>query len=130
MREPQVQIANSGLNGRRSMKQILRAALLLAEIIASVWAVDLAFSLISDPSTWLLIAGIWLLFLVGAFWYYRLLVVKHRREEQRRLGGKDASESNQGPTLGKLEHFVGGVGDVVERRLRHAHWPGKRGDQG
>ena len=49
------------------MKQILGAALLLAEIIASVWAVDLAFSLISDPSTVLLIAGIWLLFLVGAF---------------------------------------------------------------
>ena len=49
------------------MKKILRAALLLAEIIASVWAVDLAFSLISDPSTWLLIAGIWLFFWSGLF---------------------------------------------------------------
>jgi hypothetical protein len=112
------------------MKQILRGALLLAEIIASVWALDLAFSLISDPSNWLLLAGIWLLFLVGAFWYYRLLVAKHRREERRRKGGDDAGETNEGSTLGKLEHFVGGVGGAVERRLRDAHWPGKRGDQG
>jgi hypothetical protein len=112
------------------MKQILRAALLLAEIIASVWALDLAFSLISDPSTWLLIAGVWLLFLVGAFWYYRVLVVKHRREERRRKGGDDATETSEGSALGKLEHFAGGIGGVVERRLRDAHWPGKRGDQG
>jgi len=112
------------------MKEILRAALLLAEIIASVWAVDLAFSLISDPSTWLLIAGIWLLFLVGAFWYYRLLVMKHRREERQRKGGDDATEANGGSTSGKVEHFVSGIGGVVERRLRDAHWPGKRGDQG
>jgi hypothetical protein len=112
------------------MKQILSAALLLAEIIASVWAVDLAFSLISDPSTWLLIAGIWLLFLVGAFWYYRLLVVKHRREERQKKGGDDASETTEGSTLGKLEHFASGIGSDVERRVRNTHWPGKRGDQG
>ncbi len=66
MHKPEDQIANSDLNGRRTMRQILGAALLLAEIIASVWAVDLAFSLISDPSTWLLIAGIWLLFSGGS----------------------------------------------------------------
>jgi len=77
------------------MKQILGAALLLAEIIASVWAVDLAFSLISDPSTVLLIAGIWLLFLVGAFWYYRLLVIKHRREKRQQKGGDEANETSQ-----------------------------------
>jgi len=112
------------------MKQILRAALLLAEIIASVWAVDLAFSLISDPSTWLLIAGIWLLFLVGAFWYYRLLVAKHRREKLLGKGGEDAGETEEGTTHGKLEHFIGGLGSVVERRLRNTNWPGKRGDQG
>ncbi len=112
------------------MKQILRAALLLAEIIASVWAVDLAFSLISDPSTGLLIAGIWLLFLVGAFWYYRLLVGKHRREERLRKGGEDAGEKDEVSTVGKVEHFLGGLGSHVERRLRNANWPGKRGDQG
>src|ERR1700688_4891112 len=112
------------------MKQILRAALLLAEIIASVWAVDLAFSLISDPSTGLLIAGIWLLFLVGAFWYYRLLVMKHRREERQRKGGDDAGETDEGSTVGKLEHFIGGLRSVVGRRVRDTHWPGKRGDQG
>jgi hypothetical protein len=112
------------------MKQILRAALLLAEIIASVWAVDLAFSLINDPSTVLLIAGIWLLFLVGAFWYYRLLVAKHRREERQKKGGDDAGETNQGSTLGKLEQFVSHVGGGVGRRVRDANWPGKRGDQG
>lgn len=111
------------------MKQILRAALLLAEIIASIWAVDLAFSLINDPSTWLLTAGIWLLFLVGAFWYYRLLVVKHRKEERLRKGGNDAGEPNPRATFGRLEHFIGGVGDDVQRRLRDTHWPGKRGDQ-
>jgi hypothetical protein len=112
------------------MKQILRAALLLAEIIASVWAVDLAFSLISDPSTWLLIAGIWLLFLVGAFWYYRMLVAKHRRDERQKKGGVDAGETDEVSTLGKLEHFIGGIGNVVERWLRNTHWTGKRGDQG
>jgi ABC-type nickel/cobalt efflux system permease component RcnA len=112
------------------MKQILRAALLLAEIIASVWAVDLAFSLISDPSTWLLIAGIWLLFLVGAFWYYRLLVAKHRRDKGRTKGEDNADETNEGSTHGKLEHFIGGLGSTVERRLRNANWPGKRRDQG
>lgn len=111
------------------MKQILGAALLLAEIIASVWAVDLGFSLISDPSTGLLIAGIWLLFLVGAFWYYRLLVAKHRREERQRKGGDDASETNEGPRLGKLEHFISDVGGDLGRRMRDTHWPGKRGDQ-
>jgi hypothetical protein len=112
------------------MKQILRAALLLAEIIASVWAVDLAFSLISDPSTGLLIAGIWLLFLVGAFWYYRLLVAKHRREKRQLKGGDDTDETDEVSTFGKLEHFIGGLGSVVERRLRNTNWPGKRGDQG
>lgn len=111
------------------MKRILRAALLLAEIIASVWAVDLAFSLISDPSTWLLITGIWLLFLVGAFWYYRLQVFKHRRDQQQPEGGDDAAETSGISTLGKLEQFVGGVGRDVGRRVRHADWPGKRGDQ-
>ena len=112
------------------MKQILRAALLLAEIIASVWAVDLAFSLISDPSTGLLIAGIWLLFLVGAFWYYRLLVAKHRREERLRKGGDDASETHEGSTIGKLEHFASDLGGDLGRRMRNANWPGKRRDQG
>ena len=43
-------------------------ALLLSEIMASVWSLDLAFSLIGDPSNWLLLSEIWL-FLVGAFWY-------------------------------------------------------------
>jgi membrane protein implicated in regulation of membrane protease activity len=118
------------LDGSRTMKKILGAALLLAEIMASVWAVDLAFSLISDPSTWLLIAGIWLLFLVGAFWYYRLLVMKHRREERQKKGGDDASDSNESSTFGKLEHFVSDVSGSVGRRVRNANWPGKRGDQG
>jgi len=112
------------------MKQILRAALLLAEIIASVWAVDLAFSLIDDPSTGLLIAGIWLLFLVGAFWYYRMLVMKHRRDKRLQQGGEDASERDGGSTRGKVEHFFSSVSGDVERRMRNAHWPGKRGDQG
>jgi hypothetical protein len=115
---------------RQTMKQILRAALLLAEVIASVWAIDLAFSLISDPSTVLLIAGIWLLFLVGAFWYYRILVGKHRREERLRKEGDDAGGAEDGSTIGKVEHFIGGLGHVVERRMRNANWPGKRGDQG
>jgi hypothetical protein len=123
------QTADSGFDGRQTMKRILRAALLLAEIIASVWAVDLAFSLISDPSTWLLITGIWLLFLVGAFWYYRLQVFKHRRDQQRQKGGEDGAEPSGTSTLGKLEQFVGGVSRDVERRVRHADWTGKRGDQ-
>ena len=112
------------------MKQILGAALLLAEIIASVWAVDLAFSLINDPSTVLLIAGIWLLFLVGAFWYYRLLVMKHRRKERQQKGGDEGNETNENSPFSKLEHFAGGIRDDVGRRVRDAHWPGKRGDQG
>jgi hypothetical protein len=112
------------------MKKILGAALLRAEIIASVWAVDLAFSLINDPSTVLLLGGVWLLFLVGAFWYYRLQVARNRREHDRKHGGDNASETNEGSALGKVEHFVGGIGGDVERRLRDAHWPGKRRDQG
>lgn len=44
------------------MKQIVRAAVFVAEIIASVWALDLAFSLIGDPGTELRCAGVWLLF--------------------------------------------------------------------
>src|SRR5579872_3948039 len=108
------------------MKKILGAALLLAEIMASVWAVDLAFSLINDPSTWLLIAGIWLLFLVGAFWYYRLLVMKHRKEKRQTQGGEDAGDTNGSSTFGKLEHLVGDVSDRVGRRVRDANWPGKR----
>jgi hypothetical protein len=108
------------------MKQILRAAVFLAEIIASVWAVDLAFSLISDPSTGLLIAGIWLLFLVGAFWYYRIQVMKHRKEKARTEGG-DPSEANMDTSFGRLEQSIGGA---FKRRMRDAHWPGKRGDQG
>jgi hypothetical protein len=110
------------------MKQILRAALLLAEIIASVWAVDLAFSLINDPSTILLIGGIWLLFLVGAFWYYRLRVAKHRREVNKD-GGTDADKADEISTFGKVEHFLGGLGGDLERRLRNTYRPGKRGDQ-
>jgi hypothetical protein len=112
------------------MKKILSAALLLAEIIASVWAVDLAFSLIDDPSTGLLIAGIWLLFLVGAFWYYRLLVMKHRKDKRQQEGGEHAREMDGGSTRGKLEHLFSNISGDVERRVRNAHWPGKRGDQG
>jgi hypothetical protein len=112
------------------MKKILGAALLLAEIMASVWAIDLAFSLINDPSNWLLVAGIWLLFLVGSFWYYRLLVMKHRKEERQKKGGEDASDSNESSAFGKLEHFVDDVSSSVGRRVRNANWPGKRGDQG
>jgi hypothetical protein len=108
------------------MKQILRAALLLAEIIASVWAVDLAFSLISDPSTWLLIAGIWLLFLVGAFWYYRFQFFKHRKEARRGKDGDNVAEIEVSP-FSKLDHIVD---SSVGRRLRDANWPWKRGNQG
>jgi hypothetical protein len=110
------------------MKQILRAALLLAEIIASVWAIDLAFSLINDPSTILLIGGIWLLFLVGAFWYYRLQVAKRRRQDKKD-GGTDVDRADEVSTFGKVEHFVGGLGGDLERRLRNAYRTGKRGNQ-
>ena len=106
------------------MKQIVRTAAFVAEIIASVWALDLAFSLIGDPGTELRFAGAWLLFLVGAFWYYRIEVMKQRREKARMEGG-NPSEANVDSTLGKLEHFARGT---FRGRMRDTHWPGKRGN--
>jgi hypothetical protein len=103
------------------MKQILRVALFVAEIIASVWALDLGFSLISDRTTGLLSAGIGLLFLVGAFWYYRIQVMKLRREHE----GGNPSEANVDSTLNKLEHFARGT---FRGRMRDTDWPGKRGN--
>jgi len=103
------------------MKPILRTALFVAEMIASVIAVDLAFSLIIDPGMGLRAGGIWLLFLVGAFWYYRIQVMKHRREKE----GGNPSEANLDSTLNKLEHFARGT---FRGRMRDPHWPGKRGD--
>ncbi len=107
------------------MKQILRAAFFVAEIIASIWALDLAFSLMSDASAGLVTAGIGLLFLVGAFWYYRLQVMKYRREKTGMEGG-NPSETQVDSTLNKLEHFARGT---FRGRMRDTHWPRKRGNQ-
>jgi membrane protein implicated in regulation of membrane protease activity len=103
------------------MKQILRVALFVAEIVASVFAADVGFSLIVDPSTELRVAGIGLLFLAGAFWYYRIQVMKHRREHE----GGSPSEANVDSTLNKLEHFARGT---FRGRMRDTDWPGKRGN--
>jgi hypothetical protein len=103
------------------MKPILRTALLVAEIVASFLAVDVGFSLVIDPSVELRAAGIGLLFLVGAFWYYRIQVMKQRREKE----GGNPSEANVDSALNKLEHFARGT---FRGRMRDTDWPGKRGN--
>jgi membrane protein implicated in regulation of membrane protease activity len=103
------------------MKRILRGAIFAAEIVASVIGVDVGFSLIVDPSMELRMAGIGLLFLAGAFWYYRIQVMKHRREQE----GGNSSEANVDSALNKLEHFARGT---FRGRMRDTNWPGKRGN--
>lgn len=105
------------------MKRVLGGAIFVAEIIASVLAADVGFSLIIDPSVELRMAGIGLLFLVGAFWYYRIQVMTHRRAQE----GGSPSEANVDSTLNKLEHFARGT---FRGRMRDSDWPRKRGDQG
>ena len=111
------------------MKQILRAALLLAEIIASVWAVDLAFSLINDPSTILLIgwhmaACSWLeRFGITAFRWPNAAGMKRRLEEPMSI------KTAKFRPLGKWSILLAISAASLEHRLRDAHRPGKRGDQ-
>ena len=58
------------------MKKVLGAALLFLEIAASIWAMDFAFSFMNEPSDIFFWGGLGLLFLVGAFWYYRIQVLQ------------------------------------------------------
>ncbi len=69
--------------GSDGMKKLLSAALLFLEIAASIWAMDFAFSFMNEPSDIFFWGGLGLLFLVGAFWYYRIQVFRHRRNKTR-----------------------------------------------
>ncbi len=65
------------------MKRLIAAALLLIEIAASIWAMDFAFSFMNEPSDIFFWGGLGLLFLVGAFWYYRFQVFRHRKDKEK-----------------------------------------------
>lgn len=105
------------------MKRIVRAALLFLEIAASIWAVDFAFAFMNKPSDIFFWGGLGLLFLVGAFWYYRIQVYRHGKGKAR---GEDQREEIIIKEIGKPGHSV--TGDIRER-MRDANWPWKRGDQ-
>ena len=61
------------------MKAILKIVLVAVEIIASVWAMDMAFNMVNQPSDRSLWGGVVILVLVGSFWVYRYQVFKRRR---------------------------------------------------
>jgi hypothetical protein len=102
------------------VKRILLAALLFIEIAASIWAVDFAFAFMNEPSDIFFWGGLGLLFLVGAFWYYRIQVYRHRQR------GEEKHENGMATEISKLGHRL--TGDIRER-MRDANWTGKRGDQ-
>jgi hypothetical protein len=109
---------------KRLMRKILRATLLFVEIVASVWAVDFGLSMMSAASDLFLIGGFGLLFLVGAFWFYKYEHMKHRRMKE---GGIEKSEDI---THWKVRDVGDTFGHTLRDRLRDPHWPWKRRDQG
>jgi hypothetical protein len=108
-----------GQGGR--VKKVGGAALLFLEIAASIWAMDFAFSFMNEPSDIFFWGGLGLLFLVGAFWYYRIQVFRHRKDKER--GGEN--EEGVATKITRLEHTIG---DDLRGRMRDAHWPWKRGN--
>ncbi len=112
------------MEGKNLARRILRTTLLFAEIVASIWAVDFGLSLMSEASDLFLIGGFGLLFLVGAFWFYKYEVMKHRRQKE---GGIEKSEQI---THWKVRDLGDTLGDTLRDRMRHPNWPWKRRDQG
>lgn len=112
------------MEGKHLARRILRATLLFAEIVASIWAVDFGLSLMSEASDLFLIGGFGLLFLVGAFWFYKYEVMKHRRHKE---GGIEKSEQI---TRWKVRDLGDTLSDTLRDRMRDPHWPWKRRDQG
>jgi len=110
--------------GKHVARKILRATLLFAEIVASVWAVDFGLSMMSAASDLFLVGGFGLLFLVGAFWFYKYEHMKHRRLRE---GGIEKSDHI---TQWKVRDLGDSCGDTLRDRMRHPHWPWKRRDQG
>ena len=106
------------------MKRIIGTALLFLEIIASIWAMDFAFSFMNEPSDFFFWGGLGLLFLVGAFWYYRFQVYRHRKEKR---GAEKDENEGMATEISKLGHTLGGD---FRDRMRNSNWPWKRGNQG
>ena len=108
------------------MKKLLSAALLFLEIAASIWAMDFAFSFMNEPSDIFFWGGLGLLFLVGAFWYYRIQVFRHRRNQDKERGAENHEEG----VATEITKFGHTLGDDFRGRMRDANWPWKRGNQG
>jgi hypothetical protein len=105
------------------VKKIIGAGLLFLEIAASIWAMDFAFSFMNEPSDFFFWGGLGLLFLVGAFWYYRIQVFRHRKDQER---GANKHEDGMATEISKLGHTLGGD---LRDRMRNSNWPWKRGNQ-
>ncbi len=108
------------------VKRLIAAALLFIEIAASIWAMDFAFSFMNEPSDIFFWGGLGLLFLVGAFWYYRFQVFRHRKDKEKERGAQNHEES-VATEITKFGHTLGGD---LRGRMRDANWPWKRGNQG
>jgi hypothetical protein len=107
------------------VKRIAAAALLFLEIAASIWAMDFAFTFMNEPSDIFFWGGLGLLFLVGAFWYYRVQVFRHRKLEAKERGAEHHEEA-VATEITKFGHTLGGD---LRDRVRDSHWPWKRGNQ-
>lgn len=112
------------MEGKHLARKILGATLLFAEIVASVWAIDFGLSLMSEASDLFLVGGFGLLFLVGAFWWYKFQHMKHRRQQQ---GGMQKRDDI---TQWKVSDLGDTLGHTLRDRMRDPHWPWKRRDQG
>jgi len=108
------------------VKRLIAAALLFIEIAASIWAMDFAFSFMNEPSDIFFWGGLGLLFLVGAFWYYRFQVFRHRKDKEKERGAENHEES-VATEITKFRHTLGGD---LRGRMRDTNWPWKRGNQG
>ena len=108
------------------MKRILNTGLLFLEIVASIWAMDFAFSFMNEPSDFFFWGGLGLLFLVGAFWYYRIQVYRHHRDKDKERRA-DKHEEGMATKISKLGHTLD---DDLRERMREPNWPWKRGNQG
>jgi hypothetical protein len=106
------------------MKKFLSILLLFIEIMASIWAMDFAFSFMNEPSDIFFWGGLGLLFLVAAFWYYRFQVFRHRKNAEK------VPENHDEKLGAEISKFGHSVGDSVRDRMRDSNWPWKRGHQG
>src|ERR1700722_8191925 len=109
------------------LKRILAAALLFLEIAASIWAMDFAFSFMNEPSDIFFWGGLGLLFLVGAFWYYRFQVFRHRKDKQRGTENHEERATEVDTEIStEISKFGRTLSGDFRDRMRDAHWPWKR----